>query len=874
MSDSVNRETFRRGLISGAGLALGLIALAGSPASAQQVQAQPAETVHPSQWADGNLAASDLAVVPLDSAEGRLVRLAPIDSRAFAAIEAESQRSGRPLRFALPAPTDLSPADHGVVTPIGNGLVEWVLDIDSPGARSLNFGTRFEAPAGVTLYLLDGAGRMVGEPYTAADAPSGELWTRLVPGSFAQIVAEMPADEFAAFARGFRVTSINAGFLDVVPVPADLDADPDAAVMIDDRVNQGRIEPDAPGFVSPESFAFELRSAACHVDVECPEAAPFQSQIDSVARIVIGGSGLCSGVMVNNVREDQTPYFLTAHHCNAWANPASVIFYWNFQHSICRPPGSSASGAGGNGSLSQNQTGSVLRMTNAEADMTLLELFSQPNPLWNVEWSGVNASISPDAPGAFAVHHPSGDEKRISFEDNSLNSVLSALPGQPNIRAWQTQFDLGGIQPGSSGGPLFSSDGRVIGVGTGVNTLVACFPQQTVFGRVNYAWNTGGQTGGPLSDWLDPDNTGQTLIDPLFGDLSGPGAFALVAPAEAETAVSLTPTLQWSASNIATSYELRLDDDDNPAFDPIAVETLTGTSWDVPPGLLANDTTYYWSVRAFNAFGQADATPAVGSFTTLLDCDGNSIDDLFEIAQGLAEDCNNNGVLDSCDVSPTPFSETSPQLGPIGTNSHQAYTFASPPVADGDVTLTFFAEADINNTQENITVSLNGVQIGVVFDEAGQYFDCSQIGEDTLVVSASDWNMFATGGGGDIVVDMFASAAMNANACAGNSYVQVAAMYDTPAGSTPLDMDGNGIVDSCEGGCSLADITTDGTCQVGMSDDAVTLSDFSCYLSLWSNSQPEADITTTGVCMPGMGGDGVDLSDFSCFLSVWSQGCP
>lgn len=75
--------------------------------------------------------------------------------------------------------------------------------------------------------------------------------------------------------------------------------------------------------------------------------------------------------------------------------------------------------------------------------------------------------------------------------------------------------------------------------------------------------------------------------------------------------------------------------------------------------------------------------------------------------------------------------------------------------------------------------------------------------------------------------------------------------------------------------CSLADITADGVCDVASGGEgAVTLSDFSCFLSEWANSSPIADFTTTGTCNPGMGGDGVDLSDFSCYLAEWSLGCP
>jgi len=69
------------------------------------------------------------------------------------------------------------------------------------------------------------------------------------------------------------------------------------------------------------------------------------------------------------------------------------------------------------------------------------------------------------------------------------------------------------------------------------------------------------------------------------------------------------------------------------------------------------------------------------------------------------------------------------------------------------------------------------------------------------------------------------------------------------------------------------DLTSDGSSN-GVPDGVVTLSDFSFYLSLWSNSDPAADVTTDGACDFGQGGDGVTLSDFSCYLSAWSIGCP
>ncbi|MEO0715553.1 MAG: GC-type dockerin domain-anchored protein, partial [Planctomycetota bacterium] len=72
--------------------------------------------------------------------------------------------------------------------------------------------------------------------------------------------------------------------------------------------------------------------------------------------------------------------------------------------------------------------------------------------------------------------------------------------------------------------------------------------------------------------------------------------------------------------------------------------------------------------------------------------------------------------------------------------------------------------------------------------------------------------------------------------------------------------------------CSAADVTTDGTAN-GSPDGAVTLSDFSFYLSLWAGSNAAADVTTDGTAN-GIPDGAVTLSDFSFYLSLWSTGCP
>ncbi len=70
----------------------------------------------------------------------------------------------------------------------------------------------------------------------------------------------------------------------------------------------------------------------------------------------------------------------------------------------------------------------------------------------------------------------------------------------------------------------------------------------------------------------------------------------------------------------------------------------------------------------------------------------------------------------------------------------------------------------------------------------------------------------------------------------------------------------------------LADVTTDGTAN-GVPDGAVTLSDFSFYLSLWGAGDAAADLTTDGTAN-GVPDGAVTLSDFSFYLALWGAGCP
>jgi hypothetical protein len=202
---------------------------------------------------------------------------------------------------------------------------------------------------------------------------------------------------------------------------------------------------------------------------------------------------------------------MTAYHCNVRANRApSLVVYWNFQSPSC--------GQQGGGSYEDTQSGSVLRAEWATSDVTLLLLDEVPEPSFGVKYAGWNRGNNVPT-SAVAIHHPSTDEKSISFE----NDPLSVTTYQSNISPGDgthlriADWDEGTTEPGSSGSPLFDQDHFVVGQLHGGGA--ACGNNAPDwYGWFHISWTGGGSPESRLSDWLDPDDTGDmTLetIDPL-----------------------------------------------------------------------------------------------------------------------------------------------------------------------------------------------------------------------------------------------------------------------------------------------------------------------------------------------------------------------
>ena len=219
----------------------------------------------------------------------------------------------------------------------------------------------------------------------------------------------------------------------------------------------------ATGVVAEGTITATVETDAedCHLDVTCyPE---WSNSATGVARIAFErseGSSICSGTLLNNNREDFTPYFLTAAHCVDTEEEArSTTAFWFYQTQTC------------NGELPDFQSvpyteGARLLSTlggvdRPDGDMTLLQLEGDlPDGVWFQGWDADPQPIGAQVTG---IHHPGSDDwgffKRISF------GQIIPDPGfgtSDDVHA-VVSYAQGYTEGGSSGSAIFSSPGTVVG---------------------------------------------------------------------------------------------------------------------------------------------------------------------------------------------------------------------------------------------------------------------------------------------------------------------------------------------------------------------------------------------------------------------------
>lgn len=412
------------------------------------------------------------------SQQRKLTLDAPVHGLAMrkaADLFAEDDRrpAGAPLRYAQPLPIAIDAGEDGRWHRLDDGSWLWVVQLSVPGATDLNLGlTRYRLPPGAQLHLIGAKGYYEG-PYTHEDnRKHGQLWLPVVPGPVARLELHVPDREDAL---ELVVGQVGAGYRDLFRQGLGKSGDP-------------------------------AKQGSCNIDVACSAADAWRSEVRSVARYSINGSGLCTGTLVMDTQASFKPLLLTANHCGIDAtNDASIVAYWNFESPTC--------GQLSGGSLAQNQTGAIFRAARADVDVALVELEETPLAEFGVHYAGWDRGTAAPA-GSVGIHHPNGDEKAISFNDDALTTINSCIGTGGSNTHWRVDnWEQGTTEPGSSGSALFNpSTHRVVGFLSGGSAACNNTAGQDCYGKVSVAWD-GASAGTRLKDWLDPGNTGASVVD-------------------------------------------------------------------------------------------------------------------------------------------------------------------------------------------------------------------------------------------------------------------------------------------------------------------------------------------------------------------------
>ncbi|MDP2722255.1 MAG: T9SS type A sorting domain-containing protein [Bacteroidales bacterium] len=260
----------------------------------------------------------------------------------------------------------------------------------------------------------------------------------------------------------------------------------------------------------------------CEVHINCMEGNDWQQQKQGVARILVKeGSQTfwCTGSLINNVRQDGKPYFLTANHCGETASTSDLdkwLFYFNYESTDCQQPVFEPEAQTISGS--KLVAHSVSGITNG-SDFKLLLLNENVPKTYNPYYNGWNRTGNISLTGV-TIHHPEGDLKMIStytapLVSSDFNSTTVNINGKYWRVKWvETQNGHGVTEGGSSGSPLFDAEGLIVGSLTGGSASCTFLEEVDYYGKISSSWESPRvqDSTGQLSLWLDPDNTGTLTL--------------------------------------------------------------------------------------------------------------------------------------------------------------------------------------------------------------------------------------------------------------------------------------------------------------------------------------------------------------------------
>lgn len=367
------------------------------------------------------------------------------------------------LRFAYTIPVHLSLHNSGEWFELDQVKV-WRLRLQSPGAYSLNvIFDRYKVPEGARLFIYsEDEHDLIGAFTSANNKERGQLATAPVASDRIVIQYEEPLD--AEFDGELSLAQVNHDFLGI-------------------KAYSGGRRPLG-------------ESGSCNENVNCDYLDDYREVADAVCRILINGNELCTGTLLNNVREDGSPYIYTANHCiESSMRAQNSVFLFNYESPYCESI---------DGEILNTISSSSLLATSPELDFSLVELSVEPPASYQPYYLGWDRSAVVPA-SSLTVHHPQGDIKKLA-SDEDAPSESSFQEGYLANGFWRIgDWESGTTESGSSGAALVDGSLRVRGSLVG-GAATCADPVDDFFSQFRLAWDYYGESGKQLKAWLDPDN--------------------------------------------------------------------------------------------------------------------------------------------------------------------------------------------------------------------------------------------------------------------------------------------------------------------------------------------------------------------------------
>lgn len=396
-----------------------------------------------------------------------------ISSRDLAEHQRKSE--GSPL-VSMPIPLSFTMKNAGNWVELESGYWAWTLKMKLPGAKATAiFFDHINIASGSFLYVYGDSKREIKGPFSSDTMGRDSM-----------------------FWAGITDTdSVSIEFFE----PLSMKGTSDFRIFRADYVYD---------VASASGFGASLE---CHENINCEQGNEWQDEkrgIVKVTMVLEEGIGFCTGNLMNNTMEDETPYILTGFHCQDGFTPLYSLWFFDFNFEFKDCAGSSTAPS------FLSMVGCLRRAGRRENDMLLLELNNDIPASFGVYFLGWDRSTTAPAT-TVNIHHPLGDVKKITV----INSPATIFNGSiqwnndvitPSMHHFRINYNTGTFEVGSSGSALLNgTSGRVAGQLHGGQS--GCDATLAYFARLALSWDGGGTPETRLKDWLDPLGQSPMTLD-------------------------------------------------------------------------------------------------------------------------------------------------------------------------------------------------------------------------------------------------------------------------------------------------------------------------------------------------------------------------